>query len=357
MEFNKNLFSETEHKLYNCIYDGLVNLGLKNYKKIICSLDSQSCIDKNSIIKELKKNLLILKTEKKIYFNRKTEVKYEYDSFINKGAYHKIYKIRDMKTLQYYAMRKQRNYGDDLMFQSFTDFLIHMILSVYQDMVIINKSHYFPKIYKIYLNINKTKIIGIIDLYDGTLKDLICDDKLSPFNKIKIIINCLYQLAHSLKHFQHIFRFMHNDLKVNNIFYKSTNSQINNNLDFDFLISDFGFSRLQVLNPITFKKIILIGSNLKTYSSDKRLQQFISGKDLYFLLHNIWLLTDDVFLKDDILNLGQNIFKDFNTTLSKKENGWQELYNDYKNHPNYEPKNVIKLIENSHYASMLTKTN
>ena len=285
------------------------------------------------------------------------------ERFLKKGSYHDIFSGIDTNNDKIIVIRKQREKNKTDLFDSISDFFIHSILSLYQGKILINYKHYrgkliIPKIISLGVNQSKNKILGIMNIFNGTLLKIINYDKIELEIKLKVIFNCLNQIAYYLEHFQMIFKFNHNDLKINNIFYKSKYklSELNNeNInEIRFFIADFGFSRIKLIHPTSKKKIKIIGGALVNYSRNKKLYSFIPGKDLYFLIHNLYAYSDDK-LKEKLYDF-KFLFNEFNLELTKGDN-WFKLYDDYQDHEEFHPKNFIKTLKNSKYSKYFIELN
>lgn len=298
--------------------------------------------------------------DQKYLFNLKQSKEYLVDNNMKDGTYHNIFLVLDTLDNQKMILRKQKGNGIDDFFDSCTDFFIHSILSLYQGKLLFNQNHYrgkimIPKIHYVGTNCKANKVLGIMNLFNGTVFDILSNNKIK--NKIKkiIVFNCLHQIASFLKILQDKFKFNHNDLKINNIFYESqydleSIEDINQLSKIKFFLADFGFSRLKFHHPKKENKVILLGGALLNYSTDKRLYNFISGKDLYFLCHNMYVYSPQE-IKKYLLEFYDTI-GDFDLNLTI-ENNWMKIYDDYINRLNYKPHIFLKILESSRFKSLL----
>lgn len=105
------------------------------------------------------------------------------------------------------------------------------------------------------------------NIVDDLIKKSIDDDYLFMICK-----NIVFSISCKLCFLQEKFKFVHNDLKINNMVYRKSGEKL------DFLFIDFGFSRMEI-NSIIYnkKKNIGIGDN----------KEFIESKDMYILIHNL----------------------------------------------------------------------
>tara|TARA_B100001248_G_C27335508_1_gene433622 strand:+ start:104 stop:1219 length:1116 start_codon:yes stop_codon:yes gene_type:complete len=257
---------------------------------------------------------------------------------IKDGTYHDIFLVNNDQEYQNMILRKQRDNTKVDFFDSCSDFFIHAFLSLYHSKIL-NKHNVIPKIHYLGINNKINKFMGIMDLFNGTIFDILVDSKIKNKIKKKVIFKCLHQISLDLVLLQDNFKFNHNDLKVNNIFYQlQKNEDIS---DIKFYLADFGFSRLKIIHPKTKEEVILIGGALLNYSDDTDLHSFIPSKDLYFLIHNIYSYSNQNIkksLETLLLDLG-----DFNNELTL-DNNWLKIYDDKIVRNNYIPINFLKIL-------------
>ena len=207
-----------------------------------------------------------------------------------------------------------------------------------------------PDLQNIFLDYKKNKVLGVMELCDGTLKDLLFDDDISFNEKFKIIINVLYQVSFYLIILQNRFKFVHNDLKINNILFKK-GVKFKRKI-YNFVLTDFGFSRLEIFNELTFSKLLVIASSKQTKNYKNSLK-FNQNKDLYFLFHNIlYFSQNNKKLMEKLINFGNEIFGNLSLNYLDESNGWNNLYNECAgNNYEFNPNCFIsKLKRNKNYC-------
>ena len=212
-------------------------------------------------------------------------------SYINKGTYNQVYNVVDLESGQNYAYRFSnfRFTNDDNLVDNFIETFIHSFLSLYQkrylltnrtsleenwgDSNILKLRHfgYNPKI----------GLISIItDKMDGTLYDVLSIPGMILPQKINILIKALVQITCLIEHLQEQFKFIHNDLKANNVFFKildKTKPDVYHPNNLHFFVSDFDASRIEINGHIIIGNIHL--------SPDTT---FNSRKDLFLLMHSLY---------------------------------------------------------------------
>ena len=178
-------------------------------------------------------------------------------------------------------------------------------------------------------------------LGDNKFKILEFNDNSSKWN---FFLELLYQISDKLILLQDTFKFMHNDLKCNNILVKVKYPDDNQNgvINVDYLFCDFGGSSCD------FQNISYVGTVL---CSDSK---FNTKKDLFMLLHMYLAFSPkrEQIIKfidrNQIFNLTKNL-------ISSKDNVWKKLYT-YSQDGNtidesFDPRNLKikleKMINNS----------
>ena len=232
------------------------------------------------------KNLIV----KKYLSKREVTKKFKVGTFINKGTYNQVYNIVDNDSNLPYVYRLP-NFTFEThnnLVNNFIETFIHSFLTLYQKTYLLTKKSVLEEnwgnnsILKIkHFGFNqKTSIISsITDKMDGTLYQALSIPTMSIGKKIEILVKALFQIICLIEHLQDKFKFVHNDLKANNIFFKIIdNKKIDlyhpNNLH--FFISDFDASRIEIEG-----KTIIGNTHLSPDSS------FNSRKDLFLLLHSL----------------------------------------------------------------------
>ena len=233
-------------------------------------------------------------------------------------------------------LRKQKDNSKVDFFDSFSDFFIHVFLLLYQNMIH-QDDFIIPKIHYLGINNKANKFMGIMNLYNGTIFDLLMNKNIKNKTKLSIIYKCLQEISSYLILLQKKFRFNHNDLKINNIFYNLNEKNIIN-----FYLADFGFSRIKIYHPKTKDKVRVIGGALLNYSKDTDLYSFIPSKDLYFLIHNIYAYSNSSIKKS--LDKFVILLGDFNIDLTI-DNNWLKIYDDKSKRNNYIPENFLNILQ------------
>ena len=139
-----------------------------------------------------------------------------------------------------------------------------------------------------------------------------CLEYIDKNRNLQSLISLLYIISAKIIFLQKNIEFNHNDLKLENIVWFYNNGAI----DFNFI--DFGFSRIKPRNYIS--------SYNKQYGA---IDQFIDGKDIYCLIHNIFY-----YLR---LKGYESLTKEFNQFVSGLD---LAINNDYT-----EPKQFIQMSE------------
>ena len=254
------------------------------------------------------------------------------------GSYHDIFLV-DHISKKNMILRKQKDNTKGDFFDSCSDFFIHSFLSIYY-LRIIKNSDVIPHIHYVGINNRCNKFMGIMNLYTGTLFDVLVNNKIKSSIKKKITFKCLHHIAQQLLILQNKLKFNHNDLKVNNIFY-----QFNEDIkDIKFYLADFGFSRIEIIHPKTKENVKIIGGALLNYTNDYDLYSLIPSKDLYFLIHNIYVYSNsDLKRSLDFLiaDLG-----DFQENMTINDN-WLKLYDDKTYRNNYIPEKFLNILNSN----------
>lgn len=341
-----------KNDLMSEIFNRMKQIGINNSYELLDIISTKNY----SLLEDYVNNInnLILFTYNKLLnlyqIDLDNKVNYIIGKSISIGSYHQIIKIKNQYNKINYALRKQKDVSNTDLFDSFSDFFIHSILSLYQQ-IVYKQEIFIPNLYYIGINENMNKAIGVMTLYKGSLLDILSSKKINEVIKKKIIFNCLYQITLHLNKLQMTFKFTHNDLKVNNIFYESSKKlenllDIDENIKINFYIGDFGFSRLKIYHPEKKKNIKIYGGALLSYSDNSRLHSFIPGKDLYFLCHNIYAYAPKN-VKADIIDFFK-LYNDFNLYLTINDN-WFKIYDDFENHKYFEPNKFMKVFKKSNY--------
>jgi len=201
---------------------------------------------------------------------------------------------------------------------------IHMILSAFQKLYLIDKVFYkkprfypkvAPNIKYIFTDLNTGMKSIMMEKYDGDIYKKLTMLNVCFETDKKFLIELLFQISCQLRLLQKHFEFMHNDLKGNNILYKLIDPT--KGLNFDntrFVLADFGGAY------ITFGKFVTKG-DVKGSELD-----FNPNKDLFMLVHLIITFIDPSY-RTSLINLLSTLFKEFNLDIAQnKSDLWHRLY-------------------------------
>jgi serine/threonine protein kinase len=275
----------------------------------------------------------------------KKKLKVQIISFINKGSYNQVYHVIDIKSGHNYVYRFSNFYSmdDSYLINNFIETFIHSFLNLYQKRyLLINTNFLEEKYINNILNLRHFGFnhkIGLIttitDKMDGTLYEILSINNIILSQKIKILMKALFQITYLIEHLQEKFKFVHNDLKANNIFYKildKNRTDVYNSHNLHFIISDFDASRIEIDNNI------IIGN---TYLSPD--SSFNSRKDLFLLLNSLYYIFNS---EEWILEF----FGKFNldSSIIRNQNNFNKLYKYHKYLISdiYEPSNFKKFLIN-----------
>jgi serine/threonine protein kinase len=246
------------------------------------------------------------------------------DSYLGKGSYNLVYKRKDLLSNIDYAYRisKFKLNKIEFLINNYIETFIHAFFTIYQkkyllnNKINVNNNWGIKNILKLrYLGFDATNncINTILDLMDGTLFDILHIKKI-PFDiKIKILLKAVVQITCLIEDLQTNFKFVHNDLKSNNIFYKilditKSDKYLPDNIN--FFIGDFGSVRFE-LNG----KLIVGNKDLAKDTS------FNSRKDLLLLINSLYFSFNDNLWKD-------NFFIKFklDDTIANNTDNLEKLY-------------------------------
>jgi len=209
-----------------------------------------------------------------------------------RGASKQIFLLKNNNRELVYRCPLIKLDNDTLIVNNYTENFIHLFLSN------LNKNKIL-KVYYLGFNPEYHFIASFIEKMDGTLYGYLKREDLDFETKTKVLIKELYEIASLLEELQDEYKFVHNDLKCDNILYKGKN----------FYIGDF--------DNTTMTK-----------------EEFNPKKDLFILTQSLFLSFNFDFFKK--FPLIQNI---------KTQNEFHKLY-QYKNIDDiYLPKNYKKILK------------
>jgi len=246
----------------------------------------------------LTKNIIIKKCDK----SGEVIKKFVGDTPLGRGSYNQVYSALDTDTGKSYAYRFALNkLGKiDELIDVYIETFIQAFFSIYQKLYLQNERMDLEKNWGInnilrikhfgYDTYNQT-ISSVSDKMDGTLYDVLNVSGMIHPTKIQILIKALTQITCLIDHLQEKFKFVHNDLKGNNIFYKIIDETKTNKLTPDnlhFFIADFGASRFEINGHL-----ILGNTGLaKNTSFNPRKDLNLLVNSLYFSFHDaMWVFS------------------------------------------------------------------
>lgn len=319
----------------------LENLSIKNIKYIKNQIYNlplfiHECLDAI----ENSKNLII----KKCYPSGKEKKRLQMISYINRGTYNQVYNVIDIISRKNYAYRFS-NFSiinDSNLVNNFIETFIHLFLSLYQKKFLLtNKTNLeencgdsnILKLRHFGYNSNIGLISTITNKMDGTLYDILSIQNMKLSQKINILIKALIQITCLIEHLQEQFKFIHNDLKANNIFYKildSSEVDLYNPNNLHFFVSDFDASRIEICRHVIIGNVYLSPNSI-----------FNSRKDLFLLLHSLYYTFNST-------KWVLNFFGKFNldSSIIGNQSKFHTLYNFNKESINeiFEPSNLKKFL-------------
>ena len=150
---------------------------------------------------------------------------------------------------------------------------------------------------------------------DGTLFNLLNQDDINFKNKLVFLLRALYDITNLIQELQDKIKFVHHDLKCDNIFYKKIDDRYN------FYLGDFDNSRIQIDNYVI--------KNQKTVIPDNN---FYCKKDLFILTNSLFYSFNDsnwkekFFYKFPIIKNIINNQKEFHTLYNYKDEDINDIY-------------------------------
>ncbi len=173
----------------------------------------------------------------------------------------------------------------------------------------------------------------ILKLKDNKFKIIGFDDNSSKWN---FFLELLYQISNKLILLQDSFKFMHNDLKCNNILVKVNESNDSKEINIDYILCDFGGSSCD------FQNISYVGTVL---CSDSK---FNKKKDLFMLLHMFLGFSPrreqiiKFIERNQIFNLSKNL-------ISSRDHIWKKSYTYIQDgniiDESFDPRNLKRKLE------------
>lgn len=244
INFNKFIeLSNNNLDFYNFIKNNISNVKTSTNNKLITYFDN------NKTIEVQRKKLILLKDYNNIY-----------------RAYNENYGDCILCT------KKNGQFNTDIL-QNY----LHGVIYFYQ-MTFLKDKTIIPKLYYTGYNNNNKTIYNLIENFDGTLSNLLRDKDVTKFFNKEFFLEILFQLSSNLKLLQNKIQFTHNDLRVDNIFYKKKNNGPISKDNIIIQIGNFKTSRFTIDN-------IDYHGNIKKINDLNRDILFRKGTDiLYFFL-------------------------------------------------------------------------
>ena len=322
--------------------------GIKNYKKhgkyksfkcLICELT----FNEKEFLEHINDNehmkIIIFKFDKKnqnkqiqkeIKIENTFNNKYKKIEIIGKGGFGTIYKVKDIKTNNFYALKlitivkndkeKKKEYEKEI-----------LIMKNIKNKYIIELIDYFYE--------ENEGYCIVMELCDGNLRDIL--NKFKPKGLPLNIINKIFiQLNEALKAMINK-EFIHRDLKPENILIKYTDT---NKTNFDIKLTDFGFSTNEIKSSIHTYSIAgtpnYIAPEVETYHYNNKCDLWSLGIILYELYTNKYIFDSFKPLEREIKRHKGEIARETDNKLInklirkliqvdiKKRIGWEEYFND-----------------------------
>jgi serine/threonine protein kinase len=279
----------------------LENISNKNFDYIKSNINLIPII--NHYFEGDNKNIIIKKNNK--------EFKFDILGFICKGSSNQTYLIRNNNNnkLSVYRCPLTESNQDIIIINNFIECFIHSFLSIIDEKYLTNKNKII-KLYQLGYNPKYKFISYFLDKMDGTLYSFIKCEEID-FNRIKnsskllILLKGIYEITCLIEELQEKLKFVHHDLKCDNIFYKKIDNK------YKFYLGDFDNSRIEI------KKYIF--KNQKTVIPDN---DFYIKKDLFILTNSLYYSFNNKNWKDNFFYK----FPVIESIINKKDN-FYALYN------------------------------
>ncbi len=240
----------------------------------------------------LTKNIIIKKCDK----SGEVIKKFIGDTPLGRGSYNQVYSALDTSTGRSYAYRFALNkLGKvDELIDVYIETFIQSFFSIYQKLYLQNDKmdlennwgiNNILRIKHFGYDTHNTTISTLTDKMDGTLYDVLSISGMAHPPKIQMLIKCLTQMTCLIEHLQEKFKFVHNDFKANNLFYKIIDESKSDKFTADnlhFFIADFGASRFEINGHVIFGNTGL--------SKDT---SFNPRKDLNLLINSLYYSLND----------------------------------------------------------------
>ena len=206
---------------------------------------------------------------------------YKVNRYIGRGSFKKTYIVSTDKNKQYvYRYPIDKTSDIKILLINYIETFIHVFLYCYQKKYFMEDK--FINVKNIGYNIEHKFIGTLIKKMDGNLYSILSNKKIEWSEKVKILYDCLIWICDVLENLQENLKFVHNDLKADNIFFKLTDKK------YTFFIGDLDGVRLKVDNKVIIASTIF--DNNIYFNKKKDL--FILTNSLFFSFHDVELLTE-----------------------------------------------------------------
>ena len=261
--------------------------------------------------------------------------KYKQEEIIGQGGFGTIYKVVDLKTNEFYALKFiiiAKKDKEKIKEEIDKELGALKIMKKLKNKYIIELNDYF------YDEKNKGYCI-VMELCDGNLRDILDKNK-SKGLPLNIINKIFVQLNEALKAM--ISKgFIHRDLKPENILIKYTDTNKNN---FDIKLTDFGLSSFDIKSSIKDHSIAgtekYMAPEVDDHKYNKKCDLWSLGIILYELYTNKYIFDSNdlkerktnreegkIVNETDNENLNKLIRKLIQVNIDKRI-GWEEYFND-----------------------------
>lgn len=255
-----------------------------------------------------------------VYYKENSFRIYDVIGFISKGTFNQTYLVKLRNSNLEYVYRCPINpiTKKELTIDNFIETFLNFFLSTISPYL--ENRNKIIKVEKIGFNSKYNFISSIIELMDGTLFGLLSDVKFDFNDKLKFLKKALFDIGSLLEELQKKFKFVHNDLKCDNIFHKKKK----------FYLGDFDNSSIEINNCV-------ISNSEETVKTT----EFQSKKDLFILINSLFYSFNSEEWKQHFFN-----YFPFISNI-KNEQAFHTLYSyrDAQIDDVFIPSNFIKVIK------------
>lgn len=251
---------------------------------------------------------------------------------IGVGSYGKIYEYsinnKDM------IVKKPKYDLEEDINASKAEAIISSVLSAFQYIYLKNCNYFsriVPKVYGIYNDKKSENKNIIMEKFKGDVFSIFHSLDFNNQDNILLLYEFLYQVSCHLYVLQKFFKFMHNDLKTNNVLYNlKDDSKPISSENILFVLTDFGGSALYFDDYLVKGEVK--GNEL----------YYNKAKDIFILVHVIITYAKN---KQDAISFFKDFFGEIDENCCFVENNkWHKIYSKKEYPKQYEPKNVLKKL-------------